>query len=326
MFFKSKPISEDWLHLTPREVALCRKAQKKSSSSYERYHLGCKAIAEGSFNALPIILLMTNDDWCAPLIKKVIGEENQQARDVVLPVLSKLSKMGQRIFLSYTTLADDADYLAKALAQITDENVLASAVCSYLGSKQGVGEKALKLCHAYIDAGANVHYESGNMLSLAVQKGQFDLAQKILARDFDMASFGQPVYQKLVGEGASVEAIHWLKRHVGNGSAIACGDMTEMRADGKFHRFNNDAVVRVDVLPSGARLTTVFNFSSGQQLTYVSEGQSVSAPTVTSLSQMQSSRLLENAIAAFLAQAGDPAVVAPFSSSVAVRKTAVVPR
>lgn len=321
MFFKSKPLPDEWMHLTPREVALCQKAAKKKDL-FDRFYVCKKALSEGSYNALPIILPTVGSSWDNHLFYEILQDKNPRAREVILPALAKLSLSSQQKFLGWTSLADDKDYLARVLENITDENVLAGAICGYLSNDHAVGEKTLMLCHAYIDAGANVHYAGGDMLRRAIQKGQFDLAQKIISKDFDMESFSQTVYQKLVGEGASVEAIHWFKRL----AALTTDEVVTAEMDGAFRRFGDDGVAKVDVLPSGARLTTIFNFAAGQQLSYISEGQQVSAPAVTSVSQLQNTQMLDAAIAAFLAQDGDPAVVASYSTSPAVCKRAVVPK
>lgn len=318
MFFKQKSVPLEWSHLTPREVHLCQKARKKSDS-FDAYYVARKALEEGSLQAVAIILPWTNE-WASHLYSNIFSA-GPACREAILPALSKVSASAQVSFLSYTTLCEDAGYLARVLEQITDEQVRARAVCRLLGTDSLPSERTRQLCHAYIDAGLNVHYEGGLMLKLAVQKGEFNFADKIIDKGFDLATFGPAVYQALVGQGASPEAIGWFKGRAGKSIKMLL-PQTVGQPDDDFHRVGSDSISRTDTLPNGARLTTVFNFSSGQQLVYVSEEDRLSAPAITSLFAMENRRLLDMAIAAFVAQEGDPAITAPFKGMATILKPA----
>ena len=319
MLFKAKPVPPEWAHLTPEALKFCRKAERKHDA-FDRFYIARAALMKGHHDAVAVILPTIRGSWGTNLLSYIFEEDKRGCREAILPALPKTSADFQYRFLCYRELADDEVYLQKVLEQITDHTVRARAVCAHLSGDGGLAEKAAFLCHAYLDAGVNVHHDGGEMLRLAVQKGQFDLASHIIQRGFDMASFGTPVYQRLIGEGASPEAIGWFKRRTGRANKLETAGQVYASPAADFTRMGDDSVVRSDTLPNGARLTMVFNFSSGQQLVYISEEDRLSPPAITSLYSMDNRRLLETAMAAFIDQQGDADIVAPFRGPAAIVK------
>ena len=314
MFFRAKPIPPEWSHLTPEEVKLCRKALKKSSGS-QAYYVFKDALAREAYGALPIILGKAGV-YADDAISTAMRSANSNALKMIIPVLSGVEPMYQRFVLCHDRLVNHAECLPEILERITNKDYRAEAMQTLL-SNQKLADFAL--CHVILEAGVNVHYEEGNLLYLAVTKAQFSLAEKIIASDFDLSVFGVSVYQRLIVNGAPPEAMKWYKDLMQEkGLSLSAVHKKDNNESG-FQLLDDNRIKAIEKLGPSSTLTRVFNFFTGEQVMYVTEGGSPSAPVMSNVSSI-SPRLLESAMAAFVDQGGDATLLEPFSANTAIAK------
>lgn len=185
--------------------------------------------------------------------------------------------------------------------------------------KQAVGE--------LLASGADLHIEKAALMKALLRHEQYQLADKVMALGFDLSLYAGDLTKYVIEEDVPHQARIYLDgilREKGCRPITADTPVALAQASSETpYLLSGDSVSRIDRLPDGGSLTTVFNFATRQQIVIAHVAGQTAAPVVTPFAHIEGGTGLSDAAAAFVALGGDAARIEnlmPASGHVLIEK------
>ncbi len=223
----------------------------------------------------------------------------------VLPHLNGLKESHHASLIAMAMRADGLVVRQGILSMPIAPNLRAAAALCLIWGEESEQKGVTPWLFKLLEAPTNLHYDGGLLLKRALHAERFDVADALVRLGFDLAVYADDIKAYLVEQKSPHAARLWLDKHA-QAPAAAVPAPQVLVQDGQGYLRSGDCASRVDQLPDGGSLTTVFNFATCQQILIAHVAGQTAAPAVTPFSQIEGSVALSDAAAAFVRQGGAP--------------------
>lgn len=320
MMFRKQPRPPHCENLTDAQVKILRK-MIKSDWDYTLWKRTEKLVAQGWGDVLVAFAQQRNTrqaqvDWVFLALYNEPSPEKDAVHLQLLPAIKAFNPdfRGQVLAALLTRFKDNPALMRQAIECMPDARAKGEA----LRSLADTGDLASVMApiDLLMDENIDLHFEKAALIKLCLQREHYTLADRILIKGFDLPLYSQDLVkfalESDLPHGAR-QYLDYILRNAGLDEKPA-PRVIEAAPDNTYHR-SGDCVSRVDVLPDGSFLTTVFNFASGQQLIALRVGDAISAPAVVNFSSIDERHALDAAAKAFIEQGGDSDLAARFAAT-----------
>ncbi len=185
------------------------------------------------------------------------------------------------------------------------------AECARLQIREGQMWKMWGVIDLCLRHGGDIHYNNGILMKWAASNNDLPLMDHLVEQGFDLRLYQTDLERHLqettVPHTARVHMTALLSA-VTAAPALPAPAMPVAPAvivDGGYLR-SGDCVSRVDALPGGGSLTTVFNFATCQQIVIAHVAGQTGQPAVVPFDAIPHDAALQDAARAFVQQGGAP--------------------
>ena len=304
--FAKKPIPPHCESLTPAQIKFVHKVMNCSSHT-KMYKLAAFAFEQNwpeVFVALAQIKIKQHSIYKETFFEGLIKYDDGRIMRQAMPLMAELNDSHHGNLIAKALRKCDGAAAQAILAAPVSANIRARAAAHLIYEGEGVAKKNLLQLLA---APTNLHYEGGMLMKYALHHERFDVAQALVEHGFDVALYATDIRDNLIESKSPHSARVWLDKHTEAPAPAAAMPAPQVLVqDGQGYLRSGDCASRVDTLPDGGSLTTVFNFATCQQIVIAHVAGQTAAPAVTPFSQIEGSVALTEAAAAFVRQGGAP--------------------
>lgn len=309
--FSKKPLPPHCENLTDEQVKLVHKILKCSSHS-KMDTLADTVISRGwtdVFIAVAKNPVHPYSYYKETFFERMIDAARAGVIESVVPVLAGLNPEHHANILDRALRRSDFVTARHILVSVTLPDIRARAAARMMRSSDAAHEERLI---ALLAPPTNIHYDGGALMKYALDNQRFAVAEALKDMGFDLALYGSDVKAYLVEEKSSHAARQWMEKNSATPAPAAPVQITPAQAlvqDGQGYLRSGDCVSRIDHLPDGGSLTTVFNFATSQQIVIAHVAGQTATPVITAFSRIDNDQALQDAATAFVRQGGQPSRV-----------------
>ena len=332
--FSKKPIPPHCENLTDAQVKLVRKILALSRENYMFPTTACADFVETVLKkSWPDVLVAVAKNETLPIAPYKSG-----FFEAALLKCETACVVAVHTHLTGLNETDHATLLARDVARLNDEAarlIIESQVSPRIRAATAAELlKRARFDHALEERvvqlflpPTDLHYEAGELMKFALFFKRFAIADAWRANGFDLAYYTEDIRTFLIERKAPHDARLYLDEHAPQQIAFTPVIGLPAAEHEQVYLRSGDCVSRSDLLPDGGSLTTVFNFSSQQQIVVAHIAGQTSQPVITSFSHIEGREALMEAAAAFIQQDGSPLLVQhiaamPSGRPVLIAKTA----
>lgn len=319
--FGKKPTPPHCESLSPVQIKFVHKVMNCSSHT-KMYKLAAFAVEQSwpeVFVALAQIKIKHHSTYKETFFEGLIEYDDGRIMRLAMPLMAQISDSYHGNLIAKALRKCEGEAAQAILAAPVSANIRARAAANLIYEGEGVAKKNLLQLLA---APTNLHYEGGMLMKYALHYERFDVAQALVEHGFDVALYATDIRDNLVESKSPHSARVWFDKHTqAPAPAAAMPAPQVLIQDGQGYLRSGDCASRVDTLPDGGSLTTVFNFATRQQIMIVHVAGQTAAPAIIPFSQIEGDVALHEAAAAYVAQGGTPEHVESLGAGSALRPT-----
>lgn len=310
MMFKKQPRPPHCDNLTDAQVKILRK-MIKTEWDYTLWKRTEKLVAQGWGDVLVAFAQQSKTrqaqlDWVFIALYNDPSPEKDSVHLQLLPAIKAFDAAfrGQMLAAFLTRVKDQPALMRQAIDCMPDARAKGEALRSLADTADLASVMAP--IDLLMDENLDLHFEKAALIKLCLMREHYSLADRILIKGFDLPLYSQDLV-KFALESDLPHGAHqyldYILRNAGLDEKPAPRQI-ELAAESDYVR-TGDSVSRIDALPDGSTISTVFNFASGQQLIIARAGAQISTPAVINFSTIEERQQLEAAAKAYIAQGGN---------------------
>ena len=317
--FKKQPRPPHSENLTDAQVKMLRK-MIKTEWDFTLWRLTDKILEKGAPEVLVAYARQpkTRQSEIEWVFVALYQQPTAEKHAVHLQLLSAIEKMdakfrGVRLGIFLSLIKNDVEMIKQALAAMPNSRVHGEALLCLIKERDIADEaKAIDLLLA---GDIDLHFEKAALIKECLLREHYAIADRLLDKGFDLSLYSQDLIKFSIENdmphAARVYLDDILRKAGLDAKPAPVTAVIEVTSDDTYIR-TGDSVSRVDALPDGSVLSTVFNFASGQQLIIARMGDNISTPAVVNFSAIEERHQLENAAKAYMEQGGNADLAARF--------------
>lgn len=298
--------------LTPVQIRMVKRLNK-SEYEYKFSSLCIDAIAEGWYEVLAAALkrnVFSLSGAREQIFSRVIGKGDVDGILLIAPTLANFKAERQATILANTIVAGSEAAINILWSVVKEPDTRAAAIITALKNASDASRFSPFVVHL-IAQPLDLHYDSGALVKKALRANCTDIVDALVAQGFDIKLYGSEIEESTRGQLPHDALVHLqglLRAHGGAAGALAAVAAAQDTPLG-FQAPAAESITRIDALPTGGRLSTLFNFALRQQVVVAETPGPAVSVAVMEFAQMTDRHALHTAIDAFIAGGGSPAVV-----------------